>query len=149
MRDEIDRCKWLFLREIGEPEENTLRVVVEEAKSGEAQDIDIGETIISGASLIESDESCRLFELIWPTYVSYAVRNESFTSWDDTEVWEGQSLRVYSKSSFKDYVARATFASDSFPGPMKHWCVVCLRHIVDVIGTAEPEYRQLRESQKS
>ena len=31
MREAIDACEWIFLREIGEPEENSLRLVIEEA----------------------------------------------------------------------------------------------------------------------
>src|SRR5436305_7065520 len=98
VRDEIDSCRFLFLRELSEPEENTLRVVVEEAKAnGPPEDIEILGKVISGTRPIESDDTCRLFELIWPSYVAYAVRNESYTSWDDAEEWEGKFFRLYSK----------------------------------------------------
>jgi hypothetical protein len=148
MRDEIDDCKYLYLRELGEPEENTLRVVVEEAKAeGPPEDIEILGKIIRGTRPIESDDSCRLFELVWPCYVSYCVRNESYTSWDDTQVWEGRLFRVYSKSHFRDYVAKATFASDEYPGPLRHWCLLCLNHLVDVVGCVEPELRRLRPAE--
>jgi hypothetical protein len=42
VRHEIDACKYLFLRELGEPEENSLRLVIEEAKAnGPAEDIEV------------------------------------------------------------------------------------------------------------
>jgi hypothetical protein len=148
MRDEIDDCKYLYLRELWEPEENMLRVVVEEAKAdGPPEDIEILGKIIPGTRPIESDESCRLFELVWPSYVSYCVRNESYTSWDDSEVWKGRLFRVYSKFHFRDFVAKATFASDQYPGPLHHWRLVCLMHLVDVISCAEPEVRCLRPAE--
>jgi hypothetical protein len=145
MRDDIDDCNYLYLRELGEPEENVLRIIVEEARaSGPPEDIEILGKVISGTRPIESDESCRLFEFIWPSYVAYSVCNELYTSWDDTEVWEGRLFRVYSKSHFRDYVAKATFASDDYPGPLHHWCLVCLNHVVDIIACVEPTVSQLR-----
>jgi hypothetical protein len=146
MWDAINACKYLFLRECSEPEENTLRVVVEEAKAdGPPGEIEVlPGKVFNDMVAIESDPSCQEFELVWRSYVAYGVRNESFTTWDDSEVFEGQIFRVYSKSHFRDYVARATFATDDYPGPLKHWCLVCLDHLVDVIGCAEPELRRLR-----
>ena len=145
MRDEIDACKYLFLREIGEPDENELRVVVEEAKAdGPPEDRKILGHVIHGTRAIESDESSRLFELVWPSYVAYCVRNESYTSWDDSEAWEGTLFRLYSKSHFRDYIAAGTCASDDYPGPLQHWSLVCLRHIIDVVGSVEPKVRRLR-----
>ena len=52
--------------------------------SGPAEDLQIGETVITGMRAIESDESCRLFELIRPSYVSYSVRNESYCTMDES-----------------------------------------------------------------
>ena len=37
--------------------------------------------------------------------------------------------------SFLDYVARATFASNEYPGPLRHWCVGSENHVVDVVGS--------------
>jgi hypothetical protein len=151
MRDEINACKYMFLRECWEPAENTLRVVVEEAKAdGPPEDIEVlPGKVISGTVAIESDPSCQLFELVWASYVAYGVRNESFTSWDDSEVFVGRHFRVYSKSHFLDYVARATFASDEYPGPLRHWCLVCENHLVDVVGCAQPEVRRLRPAEQN
>lgn len=145
--DAINTCQYMFLRECAELEENMLRLVIEEARAdGAPQDIEIlPGKVISDLVPIESDASCQLFELVWPSYVAYCVRNESFTSWDDSEVFKGRHFRLYSKSHFRDYVARGTFASDDYPGPLKHWCVVCERHLVDVVGCAEPALRRLRQ----
>jgi hypothetical protein len=145
MWNAIDSCRYLFLREIGEPEDNALRIVVEEAKAdGPPEDIEILGRIVRGTRTVESDESCKLFEVVWPSYVAYSIRNELFTAWDDSERWEGRLFRIYSQSHFRDYVARATFASDQYPGPLRHWELLCLNHIVDVIACVEPEVQRLR-----
>lgn len=150
MIEAISACKFLFLRELWEPNENTLRVVIVEAKAdGPPEDIEILGKVVSGTVPVESDSSCQLFELTWSTYVAYGVRNELFTSRDDYEVFEGGLFRIYTKSHFRDYVALGTFASDEHPGPLKHWCVVCLNHIVDVVGCAEPSIRRVRPSEQS
>jgi hypothetical protein len=143
IHDEIDSCKYLFLCELGEPEENTLRVVVAEGKAGPPEDRQIMGKVVRGIRRIECDESCRRFILVWPSYVAYSVLNELYTSWDDSEEWEGKLFRLYSKSHFRDYVARATCASDSYPGPLRHWSLLCLSHIVDVIACSEPEVHRL------
>jgi hypothetical protein len=146
VRDVINACEYIFLRDYWEPEENALRIVIEEAKAnGPLQDIlsPSGRIIIRDTVAIESDPTCRVFALEWPSYVAYCVRNESFTSWDNEEAFEGRHFRVYSKSHFRDYVARGTFATDDYPGPLKHWCIVCQNHLVDVVGCVEPEISRL------
>jgi hypothetical protein len=149
MRDEIDTCKWLYLRELGEPEENSLRLVIEEAKAdGTPEDIEVlPGKVIRGSRAIESDWTCRAFELVWTTYVAYSVRNESFCRLDKEERWEGRLLCVYTKSHFLDYVARATFATTDYPGPLRHWGVNCLNHIVDVVSTLEPQIRGINPAE--
>lgn len=148
MLNAMDACKWIYLREMSEPKDNTLRVVVEEAKAdGPTEDVEIAPGIIlSGSQAIESDSACRLFELSWSSYVSYSVRNESFCSIDDQEVHEGRLLCRYTKSHFLDYIAKATFASAEYPGPLVHWGVNCLNHIVDIISTVDPTIREIRPS---
>jgi hypothetical protein len=150
MWEAIDSCKWIFLREIGEPEENSLRLVIEEAKAdGPAENREIlPGKVIRGTRAIESDASCRAFELVWPSYVSYSVRNESFCTLDKEGVWEGRLFCRYSKSHFLDYVARATFASADYPGPLRHWGVNCLNHIVDVVSTAEPRVWEIKHAER-
>lgn len=146
MHNEIDDCQYIYLREFGEPKDNVLRLVIEEAKAGSLmQNTEVVPGVmVTGRRAIESDTSCQAFELVWPSYVSYSVRNESFCSLDKEEVWEGRLFCVYSKSHFLDYIARATFASKDYPGPVRHWGINCLNHIIDVVSTSEPQIRLLK-----
>ncbi len=144
VNEKIDDCKYLYLRELSEPEDNCLRIIIEEAKSDRpAGDIKVGDHVISGSRAIESDNSCCLFEIVWPTYVAYSVRNESFVSNDETEKWDGRLFCLYSESHFFNYVQKGTFADEKYPGPLKHWGINCLNHIIDIISHADPEIKVL------
>jgi hypothetical protein len=106
---EINSCQYLFLREITEPSENTLRLVVEEARAQtEVVPVEIADTVIEGGHPIRSDETSRSFELFWDSYVAYSVIDESFATPDNQERSDfGQHCRVFSESRFLDYVCRA------------------------------------------
>jgi hypothetical protein len=142
---EIDSCYSLLLREITEPRENSLRLIIEEAfVLPEEVTVAVGGTEIRGGYPIRSVEGSRLFEIIWDFYVAYSVRNESYATRDESEKFSGRSALIYSKSHFLDYVSRATFACNDHPGPLQHIGLVSECHIVDVVSTEPPRVRQLR-----
>ena len=135
-----------------EPQENTLRVVVEEARSGAPTDSKAAaaaaslpalDSILQGARVISHSEECRVFEVYWPSYIAYSVRNESYVANDKYEKSEGRLLVKYTKSRFLKYVEVGTFATCEYPGPFAHWGVICSNHIIDVVSTKEPEVRVL------
>lgn len=143
----IDSCYTVFLREISEPEENVLRLALQEAEaSAETVTREIGGTVIENLHVIEPTERSRTFELRWNQYIAYSVRNESFASQpDDSEVEvSGRLLRIYLKSHFLDYVSRATIASEQYPGPFTHFRIFSENHVIDVISTQMPEIQILR-----
>jgi hypothetical protein len=143
--DDVESCKYLYLRELSEPQDLSLRIVLEEAKpNSPIADIEINRVAVSGRRLIESDLTCRLFELTWRSYVSYCVRNELFSRMIDGDVWQGRLFRTYSKSQFLDHVRRATVACDNYPGPLQHWGISCLNHVIDVVSANEPLVRRIR-----
>jgi len=80
---------------------------------------------------------------MWASYVGYTVLNESFASASDDELFEGRRFRIYSKSAFLDYMSRATFASEEFPGPTRHYCVACEDQIVQVLSVEPPAIEKL------
>jgi len=142
---EIDRCKSLFLTEIFEAGHNSLRVLIQEGLPvGGATPFMVGGTVISGATRIDVTSESRAFEVLWENYVAYSIRNESFVRVDHDEIYDGIRFRVYSKSNFIDYVARATFASNEYPGPTQHHELICEDHIIDVIALTAPRARRLR-----
>jgi hypothetical protein len=120
----VDSCYTIFVREISEPEESGLRLVLQEAeKSPESVSHKIGGTVIENLHPVEPTERSRTFELRWKQYIAYSVRNESFASPDDDSDVRasGRLFRTYSKSHFLDFVSRATIASEQYPGPFTHF----------------------------
>jgi len=143
----VDSCYTIFVREISEPEENVLRLVLQEAeKSPETVSHKIGGTVIENLHPVEATERSRTFELRWEQYIAYSVTNESFASPDgDSDVRaSGRLFRTYSKSHFLDFVSRATIASEQYPGPFTHFCVVSECHVIDIISTQMPEIQILQ-----
>lgn len=144
----LDRAEYLYLRDISEPSDNSLRLVVEEAMvnhskvaSGSALPDQFSE-ILRDASPIEATEGCRTVELRWDHYVAYLVTEEVVGSAGDhdDEVHIGNLLRVYSKSHFLDYLGRNTGGHIE---PVTHYKLICLNHLIDVASYGPPEIRLL------
>jgi hypothetical protein len=143
----IDSCYTIFVREISEPEENVLRLVLQEGeRSPESVSHKIGGAVIENLHPVEPTERSRTFELTWKQYIAHSVRNESFASPDDDSELRasGRLFRTYSKSHFMDFVSRTTIASEQYPGPSTHSCIVSECHVIDVISTQIPEIQILR-----
>ena len=135
----LDACEYLFLSQIEELDNNGLRLVVAEGRrAGESEPIQVGGAVIPGGTRIDVTDVSAAFEVVWNKYVAYSVMNESFAAVDEQERFTGNRIRLYSKSRFIDYVARASFACDEYPGPTQHIAVVCKNHIIDVIAAMRP-----------
>jgi hypothetical protein len=145
----LDSVKYLYLRELSEPRDNSLRLVVDEAisnPSGSARADQLGTPelaeMLKDAQPIETTRSCRSFELTWRHYVAYLVTEEcvgSCGNYDD-ETFSGKLFRVYSKSHFLDHLARDT---GGHTAALQHYKLSCLNHLIDVAAYTSPEVRLL------
>jgi len=142
----LNRAKYLYLRHISEPEENSLRLVVEEEIADRTETVTTPDPaspfaeLRKGASPIKSVEGCRTFELQWSRYVAYLVTEEIVGSGgsDKDEVYTGNLFRVYIKSHFLDHLARDTGGHFE---PILHYKVICQNHLIDVASYSPPEVR--------
>jgi hypothetical protein len=142
--EELNSCKYLYLDSISEPETNSLRLILSEGiVLDRTETLVIGDAEIPDVSPIEVTDASRRFELVWDSYISFAVRNESYCAWDKEENWTGNAFRMYSKSKFLDFVATGTFASVEYPGPFVHYAIVCLDHVIDVASKHPPRVRRM------
>jgi hypothetical protein len=151
--DVFQDCKYLFLHSIGEPDEGGLRLIVHEARVGgpptaeelAAETLSAVRTILEGARAIEHGPGCDVFEIAWDQYIAYAVDNESYALPEPKEsIGTGRVFIEYTKSAYLDYLAKVSFASEDYPGPFKHWKLLCLDHIVNVVSTNEPTIKVTR-----
>ena len=90
--DEINSCKYLYLSEISEPEDNCLRVIIKEAAVGSKPEAAIY-TGLLGSEIVATNES-RAFEIYFDSYIGYSVVDESFALPDDSEVFCGRVFCV-------------------------------------------------------
>jgi len=147
--EQLNSAQYLYLRELSEPHDNSLKLLVEEAivnssglvKPSEMPELD---AVLKDASPIESVEGCKEFELYWKHYVAYLVTEELVGSnakdgYDD-ECFTGKLLRSYSKSHFLAHVAHDTGGHIE---PIQHYKLVCLNHLIDVAAYSPPEIRVL------
>jgi len=143
----IRSAKYLYLGSISEPEDNCLRLVILEATSDLSPNQAMEQLEVPGlpagsfseAKPILHGPGCRIFEIVWESYIGYAVQNESFHVPEPEESeGEGRLFVRYTKSVYLDYLAKVTFASAKFPGPFVHWGIYCLNHTIEVASMATP-----------
>jgi hypothetical protein len=147
----LNQAKYLYLRHISEPRDNSLRVVVEEAvetqsnsRSTKALAAQLPEItqVLKGARAITSTDECKRFEFHWSHYVAYLVTEElvGSTGHYEDEVYEGKLLRHYTKSHFLDHLSRDT---GGHARPILHYKLICLNHLIDVTSYQPPDIRCL------
>lgn len=137
--DTINNHKYIYLGEIGEPEDNCLRFTIEEADvADEESTIEISGSELSGLRSIEVTEKSCIYEVIFDNYIGYSVLNESYVGVDNYEEFDGRLFCIYKKSHYLNYLSKASLATTDYPGPYRHYGFNCLNHIVDVISTEDP-----------
>jgi hypothetical protein len=144
----LNQAEYLYLRNISEPEDNSLRLVVYEAiadpsATGSMQDpTSPFAEIRKRARPIKSTHKCKAFELQWRRYAAYLVTEECAGSGGsyEGEVYTGKLLRVYAKSHFLNHLSCDT---GGHIGPILHYKLVCQNHLIDVASYSPPEVRLL------
>lgn len=147
---EINSCEYTYLAEISEPSSNELLLVIEETTVGEeitqerleAESPEI-QGLLSGCRQIVHSASCRSFKLVWNSYVSYHVRNESYaTNEPFPSNRDGRTIIKRTQSHYLTYIHQSTIANNDYPGPLIHWTIFSLDHIIDIVSTEEPIINQ-------
>lgn len=127
-----------------EPEINSLTLLFDRcAVSKTPEDLIIGEKVIKDTFPVYVDVNLPILQVDFKSYIAYSVTNESYTTWDDYEVFEGKAFRIYSKSRYLDFIRTHTFADENYPGPFVHYGVVCLNHILNIVSTTPPIIKEI------
>jgi hypothetical protein len=152
--EQLNSVKYLYLRALSEPRDNSLRLVVEEAVVNHAGLVrpmhelpELAELFRDG-SPIESIEGCRAFELYRNRYAAYLITEElvgSCGKYDD-EIYRGSLFRIYEKSHFLEHLARDT---GGHTDTVQHYKIICLNHMIDVAAYVPPQVRLLAEPASS
>lgn len=137
-----------FLAELKEKTDNELHIAILCA-AAQADDVrdscgnPVLDHILAQCSPIVPDSS-RRFDIFFEDYIIYQVRNESYSSYDETQVRVGSYLVQFQKSRFLDYLPIATDAcrledGSCYPAPWKHYGICTQNHVVDIIAHGEPK----------
>ncbi len=141
---DLMNLKDIYFEQIYEPEENTLRLLFSRSRTSEIPElITVGQIEINDTYSIDIDETLPLIQMDFESYIGYSIRNESYTSWDKYEAFEGKIFRIYSKSRYLDFIKEGTFATEDYPGPFKHYGIACLNHVVDVVSVSVPVIKEV------
>ena len=95
----------------------------------------------SSYGAIETSDLSKRYKMTFNNYVAYSIRNESYTVWDDDEIFTGALLRKYSKSKFLDYVSASVntwLVEQIKERAHSHIGIVCLNHVIDVAVCDDP-----------
>ena len=135
--EQLNEISYFYLTNLHEPGDNQLSFTLEEAPAADFDDEFESQSPAEQHDFPATQEA-RAFEVRFTNYIAYAVRNESFAINDNYEVYLGALARVYERSRFLDFVASSTLASNTHPGPFKHYGFLCLEHVIDVVAPAPP-----------
>lgn len=138
----------IYLDNLEEPQENFLRLTFIRSKTNViSESIKIGGKVIKNVHSIDYDYTTPLIQIDFESYIGYSILNESFTSRDNYEEFEGKAFRIYRKSRYLDFIKVGTFASEDYPGVFKHYGIVCLNHIIDIVSVSEPVVKEIQISE--
>jgi hypothetical protein len=144
--ESINSCKYLFLRELLEPRDNSLLVIVQQAVVNYAAEPqtntgtmahEVAE-LVARAHPVESVQGCKTYKMLWRRYAAYLVTEECVGYAKDAhdEVYQGNLLRFYTKSHFLDHLAKDTSGHIE---PLNHYRLLCENHRIDVASYKPPE----------
>ncbi|WP_419392723.1 hypothetical protein [Cytobacillus praedii] len=81
------------------------------------------------------DSKVETLQIDFKNYVTYSVLYDDFSIWDDSEVYRGNSFRIYEKSNYFNFIQRVSYLPSE---KLIHYSLSCFEHKVDIISAFEP-----------
>ncbi|WP_113653478.1 hypothetical protein [Pedobacter namyangjuensis] len=140
--EKINSFGSFFLTNIHEPSDNSLFLEIKKSLTSEIkEDVVIGDSTFKDLKRVLVDDNSDYFTILFESYVSYHIVNESFSNFNEREgecVNGSFSFCIYNKSTYLNFILKETFADAIFPGVMKHYCLYCQNHVIHVVSITEP-----------
>jgi hypothetical protein len=151
IRQRLDGCQHIYLARFDEGDSQfdaTIEVIEARADQTEtwkpsssdapASEFDsVRDIVLNNSVAISPRPGCAHFTITFAGFVLFSVRDESGAKPAENEDFT-RKLRTYDESRLLDHVKATYWAPEDLLGPIKHYSVVCLDRIVDVISTTEP-----------
>jgi hypothetical protein len=128
--------RMFFLGHVSEPSTHDLRLVLIEADAKGLVN-EVADDFDAQGQEVSPLDPAEAWVLNWKNYISYAVRNESYALENNAPKVENMLIEREA-SAFRDFVSNAAWATDKYPGKLRHFEIVCEHHIIDVISTDPP-----------
>ena len=98
--------------------------------------------VLSNTRPIEISEQ-RAYEIRFPAYILYQIRNESYCAFGPEEACFGKYLMRFEQSRLLSHVSDFTDAQQLedgtfYPGKWEHYCILTQCHVIDVIAHEPP-----------
>jgi hypothetical protein len=143
---------WFFLERLIDGPGNALTIVITRSQTVPPSEDFIKEVAGSNEPLLHilSDSMQMLpdvtqaYKIYFDDYITYQIRNESFCSYNPEEKRVGNTLILFTQSTFLDYLTKSTDVvytgeENSYPpGKFKHYGVYTQDHVIDIISHCEP-----------
>lgn len=140
--EEINKHGGVYLTKIHDFNANALLLEVKPSiVSDHYVDVPAEDYLLFQAKEVSIDTTQTFFSIYFNRYVSYHVINESYANSDPSEKYDAGDFGtfcVFHKSSYMDFILKATFANDMYPGELKHYGLFAANHVVHVISKDEP-----------
>ncbi|SEM54859.1 hypothetical protein SAMN05192533_103318 [Mesobacillus persicus] len=78
------------------------------------------------------DSKVKTLQIDFKNYVTYSVIYDDFTTWNNTETFQGEAFRIYQQSNYLDRIHKESKEK------LTHYSLACIDHKVDVISRYEP-----------
>ncbi len=114
--------------------------LVEGVRRESPQDLKIGDFIIENTYPIETTEGSKQATVKFAIPVAWQLVDESYTSWDKTEVCDTKGfLQVLSKSQYLDFVNANHGWYKDVAGEASHYRLWTENEVIDVVSHDPPE----------
>lgn len=142
MKTILDEGQTWFLESLVYKDRLTIGLV-EGIKVTSPGELKVGDAVIENLFPIEVTDSSRRTTITFENPVAWQVVDESYTTWDETEVRDTEGyLQVLSKSQYLDYVNENHGWYKDVAGDAAHFRVWTENEIIDVVANNRPEVVQ-------
>ncbi|WP_337020226.1 hypothetical protein [Oceanobacillus massiliensis] len=90
------------------------------------------------------DSKAISLQLDFLNYVTYSVIYDDFTIWDDSEIYQGECFRIYSKSQVLESIPKQYDTQKK----LKHFSLSCIEHKVDILSFDEPIITEISSNER-
>lgn len=132
----INSHNGIYLGNISEPEDNSLRLIVEEGEEGVEKPMDPMMREILGLPMTDEELQTSIYEIIFNSYVGYAVLDRRYVK--ATESTQDKLFNIYQRSHYLDYIDNHSHGGETHKDKLVHYSFHCLSHIIDVVASEAP-----------